>query len=329
MKIRWARSAAGVVAAGAASLAWALCEARAYVLREATVPLGLAQAVRILHISDLHLVPSQQDKVRWVRSLAKLHPDLVVVTGDLMGSPDAIAAVRQALQPLEYVPGLYVFGSNDYVGPKFRNPLRYFLGPSQHRKEERVTYLPTAELDAMLTSFGWINLNNQRTELQIGEITIAAAGTGDAHVQLDRFPDPVAHGTGAGGEADAAALADGSVGDNVAAAAVNGDAIAPPSRRRTLRLGVTHAPYARVLSQFAGEDTDLVCAGHTHGGQVCLPGYGALVTNCDLDTAMAKGLHVWQVDPPMWLHVSAGLGTSPYTPIRVACRPEATLLTLA
>ena len=29
-----------------------------------------------------------------------------------------------------------------------------------------------------------------------------------------------------------------------------------------------------------------------------------------------------------WLHVSAGLGTSPYARIRVACRPEATLLTL-
>ncbi len=30
----------------------------------------------------------------------------------------------------------------------------------------------------------------------------------------------------------------------------------------------------------------------------------------------------------MYLHVSAGLGTSPYTPVRLACRPEATLLRL-
>ena len=28
----------------------------------------------------------------------------------------------------------------------------------------------------------------------------------------------------------------------------------------------------------------LVLAGHTHGGQLCVPGVGALVTNCDLDT---------------------------------------------
>ncbi|MGZ6734489.1 MAG: metallophosphoesterase, partial [Nocardioides sp.] len=41
--------------------------------------------------------------------------------------------------------------------------------------------------------------------------------------------------------------------------------------------------------------------------------------------ARARGLHRHQ---DAWLHVSAGLGSSPYTRIRVACRPEATLLTL-
>ena len=51
-------------------------------------------------------------------------------------------------------------------------------------------------------------------------------------------------------------------------------------------------------------------------------------------TARAKGLHRHPAtsqdgDPgSAWLHVSAGIGTSPYARIRVACRPEATLLTL-
>jgi predicted MPP superfamily phosphohydrolase len=70
------------------------------------------------------------------------------------------------------------------------------------------------------------------------------------------------------------------------------------------------------------------------------------VTNCDLDTRRAKGVSRWwpgagytghgggavpSSDAPedaAWLHVSAGLGTSPYAPVRFACRPEATLLTL-
>ena len=62
--------------------------------------------------------------------------------------------------------------------------------------------------------------------------------------------------------------------------------------------------------------------------------WGALVTNCDLEPARAKGLHRHPADSrpgdpgSSWLHVSAGLGTSPYAPVRFACRPEATLLTL-
>ena len=97
---------------------------------------------------------------------------------------------------------------------------------------------------------------------------------------------------------------------------------------------MAHAPYLRVLDQLAGDGYDAILAGHTHGGQVCLPGVGALTTNCDLEPARAKGLHRHPArsrdgDPgSSWLHVSAGIGTSPYARIRLACRPEATLLTL-
>jgi predicted MPP superfamily phosphohydrolase len=99
-------------------------------------------------------------------------------------------------------------------------------------------------------------------------------------------------------------------------------------------MGVTHAPYLRVLDQLAGDGYETVLAGHTHGGQLCLPVKGALVTNCDLDTGRAKGLHRHPAHAPAgtagssWLHVSAGLGTSPFAPVRFCCRPEATLLTL-
>jgi predicted MPP superfamily phosphohydrolase len=56
-----------------------------------------------------------------------------------------------------------------------------------------------------------------------------------------------------------------------------------------------------------------------------VPLYGALVTNCGLDRGRARGLSRYD---GTWLHVSAGLGTSPYAPVRFACPPEATLLTL-
>jgi predicted MPP superfamily phosphohydrolase len=80
-----------------------------------------------------------------------------------------------------------------------------------------------------------------------------------------------------------------------------------------------------VLDAWSADGVDLLLAGHTHGGQVRLPGYGAIVTNCGIDRARAKGLSTYESS---WLHVSPGLGTSPYAPIRFACRPEATLLRL-
>ena len=127
-------------------------------------------------------------------------------------------------------------------------------------------------------------------------------------------------------------------------------------RAGTLRMVLTAVTNAEVAGEEARELSDEeVLAGHTHGGQLCLPGFGALVTNCDLDRSRAKGLSRWWAgagsnpdsgtggehslrgralpssaapDDAAWLHVSAGLGTSRFAPVRFACRPEATLLTL-
>ena len=67
-------------------------------------------------------------------------------------------------------------------------------------------------------------------------------------------------------------------------------------------------------------------AGHTHGGQVRVPFGPAIVTNCGIDVRRARWLHQW--DSRMYFHVCAGLGTNPFLPVRFACRPEASLLTL-
>jgi predicted MPP superfamily phosphohydrolase len=84
-----------------------------------------------------------------------------------------------------------------------------------------------------------------------------------------------------------------------------------------------------VLDQFARDGYDAIFAGHTHGGQLRIPGWGSLVTNCDIDNARSRGLHTHEAGGRRaWLHVSAGIGTSPYAPYRFACYPEATLATL-
>jgi predicted MPP superfamily phosphohydrolase len=96
-----------------------------------------------------------------------------------------------------------------------------------------------------------------------------------------------------------------------------------------LAIGITHAPYLRIIEGMSNDKLDVIFAGHTHGGQVRLPwpgGSKALTTNCDLPTWRARGL-TYNADDP-YLHVSAGMGTSPFARIRVASPPEVSLVTL-
>jgi len=286
--------------AGAGLTAYALGEARRYTLRRVEVPVLPAgqRPLSVLHLSDLHVTPGQTRKLEWLAGLSVLRPDLVVDTGDNLAHREAVPAVREALGPLLDVPGVFVMGSNDYFEPSFRNPFRYLL-PDSGKRHTDVPQLPWRELRDGFTERGWVDLTNTRARVQVGETSIAFAGVDDPHLRYDRLEDVA-------GPADPTA---------------------------DLRLGVAHAPYLRVLDQYAADGYDAVLAGHTHGGQVCLPGGRALTTNCDLDPARASGLHRHPADSrpgdpgSAWLHVSAGLGTSPYARIRVACRPEATLLT--
>lgn len=287
------RLAASTVAAGAATLAYAsLIERNLFTLRRYDVPVLAtdAEPLRILHLSDLHMMPGQRRKQEWVAALAALDPDLVVVTGDNMAHPEAVPGVERALSPLLDYPGVFVFGSNDYTGPIWKNPLSYLL---PEREYTQGVELPYEELRQILTEAGWADLNNARTTVKAGGRVIEAIGVDDPHVDRDNYP------------------------------MVAG----PVSPQADLALGVTHSPEPRVLDQMAADGLQLLLAGHTHGGQVCVPFVGALTTNCGLHRSMAKGLHRWP-DSDAWLHVSAGLGTHPTAPVRFACPPEASLLTL-
>lgn len=307
----------GAALAGAAALAYAAAiEVRWYTLRRFVVPVlpDGAPEVRVLHLSDLHLVPTQDRKIAWVRSLAELDPHLVVTTGDNIAHADALPALLHAYEPLLERPGAFVLGSNDYFAPRPKNPARYLLADAREANPAP-RLLPFPEMTAAFRAAGWKDLTNRRDAVVLGEgddaLNVALVGVDDPHLDRDRFPASTR------GHAQPTAVG-GTVG------------------RGTLRLGVAHAPYRRVLDAMHDDGADLILAGHTHGGQLCVPGWGALVTNCDLDTRRAKGLHGWpgaRPDSPggagsSWLHVSAGLGTSPYAPVRFACRPEATLLTL-
>lgn len=294
---RIATGAGTIAAIGAGCVAYAgLYEVRAFTLRRVRIPVlpQGAQPIRVLHISDLHLTPYQQAKQRWLSRLAGLEPDLVINTGDNLAHPDAVPYVAMALGRLLEVPGVFVWGSNDFHGPRPKNPLRY-LTDRDHQPQPREPDLPWEDLRKTYVDAGWVDLTEARARLPIAGCEVEFRGTSDAHLNLDRYAEVA-------GPRDPAA---------------------------DVALGVTHAPYRRVLNAMTEDGLDLIVAGHTHGGQVCIPGYGALVSNCDLDPRQAKGLSTYQFGGKRaFLHVSAGIGASPYAPVRFACRPEATLMTL-
>ncbi|GAA3657201.1 metallophosphoesterase [Microbacterium marinilacus] len=298
---RGALAALGALAAaGAASAVWGIgIERQLFTVRRHVVRMlePGSTPIRILHISDAHMAPWQHRKQRWMARLAALRPDLVVSTGDALGHSEGLAGVRAALSPLRGVPGVYVHGSNDLWGPGPRNPFRYFRGPSE--RTPKAVRLDTEALDAFLTDdLGWSSVDNGAATLSVRGGEVRVFGVGDAHHGLDDVPASL-------------------------------DALASQPDA-PLTFGVMHAPYRRVLDDFTDAGADFLFAGHTHGGQVRVPFYGALVANCDIPLRQARGLSTWthrgRITP---LNVSAGLGHSIYAPVRFACRPEASLITLA
>ncbi len=271
--------------------AWPLVEPLFPVLRHVRVPVlpPGAGPVRVLHVSDLHLLARHRRRAAWVASLADQGADLVVSTGDHWSSADALDRLVQALGALtaDGTPGVHVPGNNDPYSPVLPHPAGY-LRPRRRPRVRRPPDLPWERAVARLADVGWTDLCQRRTTLTLAGRPVTLTGTADAHLRQDRYAEVAGAVTGLG-------------------------------------LGITHTPARRLLRAFAADGHALVLAGHTHGGQLRLPGVGPLVTNCDLPRARARGL---TSDAGGWLHVSAGLGTSPYLPLRFCCRPEATLLEL-
>lgn len=98
---------------------------------------------------------------------------------------------------------------------------------------------------------------------------------------------------------------------------------APPD---AFTLFLYHTPDL-ILEAAATNRVDLYCAGHTHGGQVALPVYGALVTLSKFGKKYESGLHR---EGPTWLYVTRGVGMEGGVAPRVRffARPEITVIEL-
>ena len=294
--------AGGAVAAGAAlGLYGRFVELNRFQVREETLPVLMpgSRPIRVLHLSDLHMIPGQRRKVDFVRSLTRLEPDLVVSTGDNFSHTEALPWLLDALDPLLDLPGIFVPGSNCYFAPQLKNPARYLWrhtgGEAKDRTAGLPGVLPFLELHAHFERRGWVGPINQTGSLTVNGTRLDLSGVDDPHLGYDEHPgfEPQAY--------------------------------REDPEHPNLRVGIMHAPYLRPLNRFHEDGAQVMFAGHTHGGQICLPGGRAVVSNCDLPPERAKGIS-YEGEVPV--QISAGLGTSRFAPVRLFCPPEAVLVTL-
>jgi uncharacterized protein len=211
--------------------------------------------------------------------------DVTVVTGDFLAEPQAVETSVAACDPVRGRLASWFVLGSNDY--YVPRALNYFAYFRRHRKRRRAIRGRSEELVQQLEARGWIDLTNTRGEEDLAGLPVEVLGLDDAHIRAQDYR------------------------------------VAP--RRAPDRFGfaVMHSPDS--APEAAALGYRLIVAGHTHGGQVCLPGVGALVTNCSMPRRIAKGLARMGTAV---LHTSPGLGTSKFAPFRFWCRPEATLLEL-
>jgi hypothetical protein len=211
--------------------------------------------------------------------------DVTVVTGDFLAEPEAIETTVTAVHEVRGRLASWFVLGSNDYFVP--RPLNYLAYFRGNRKPRRAQRGRAADLVSQLRADGWDDLTNVRRDVDINGVPMELLGLDDAHIAWHDLR------------------------------------VAP--RRSPDRFGfaVMHSPDS--VPETAALGYDLMVAGHTHGGQVCLPGIGALVTNCSLPARLVSGLI--RVGDAV-VSVSPGLGTSKYAPFRFFCRPEATLLEL-
>lgn len=211
--------------------------------------------------------------------------DVTVVTGDFLAEPEAVETTVAAVRATRGRLASWFVLGSNDYYAP--QPLNYLAYFRGKRKVHRGEHGRPDDLVSQLRAEGWDDLTNVRRQVDLDGLPVEVLGLDDAHIAWHDLR------------------------------------IAPRTSPERFGLAVMHSPDS--APETAALGYDLMVAGHTHGGQVCLPGFGALVTNCSLPTRLVSGLV--RVGGTI-MNVSPGLGTSKYAPFRFFCRPEATLLEL-
>ena len=229
---------------------------------------------RIAHISDLHNTQMGKDNEKLLSMLRSAEPDLITITGDLIDSrnTDIEIALQFAEEAVKIAPCYYVTGNH----------------------EARVSEY--GELKKCLQDLGVIILEDDQTEISLGNESIALIGVNDPSFQTDYLF----------GDAETV------ISSKLSELQIDGFTIL-----------LSHRP--ELFDTYVESGVNLVLSGHAHGGQFRLPFVGGLVApNQGLFPEYDAGLYTKENTNMI---VSRGVGNS-ILPFRINNRPEVILIEL-
>ena len=282
------RVVTGALVASAALGAYALIEPYLFRLNRLEAKVDpRSPSLDVLHLSDMHMRAGSRRLQKWLGEL----PDRLGTTPDLtLATGDLIeddSGIDFIVEALGRLRGRL---SSFYVFGSHDYYQSKFQAYTKYLTGKRQVDAPRASTDRLIAGLdgvGWKSVINGTETVETDGGRVRITGVDDPYIGRHR----------------------------------TGHIAREPDD--VLAIGLMHAP--DVVSDYALAGYDLVLGGHTHAGQVRIPGVGAIVTNCTLPAALAGGLvRVGSA----WLHMSPGLASGRFAPIRFNCRPEATLLQL-
>lgn len=242
--------------------------------------------LRILHLSDFHFYPGKTERVKLVHRLAQEAVDLIFITGDLIDTNDGIPISIEALRPLRAKYGVYcTFGNHDYVHVKFHNIFHVKRRKFDCSKYEKNDI---ERLAGELAGIGIQVLRNQRVTIEVDGAPVIIAGIDDPYTEHDDIASTFAG-----------------------------------YRKEGPCFVLIHTPDR--YQELAEYNVDMVFSGHTHGGQICLPFYGPIITRTEAPREFAYGLN--RLNGTVYF-TTRGIGSSKRTYPRFNCRPEVNFFTV-
>ena len=294
----------------------------------------------ILHLSDFHLRKNYKGRKlsEFVKSLSRLEPDFIFITGDLLGGgrSGSIDNLIDMLSHLKAKHGKYaVLGVHDHYDKAFIEFVKnMFKRKREYKKENDISYLAKRlneiGIEILINEKRLFEMDNDKSNSGINGIEII--GLGDPVINKMDINKAFSTRNNSSSTSVNNNFKDLHLQDKAAYAIayrdvfkLNEKKVHTLNEKGKLRIALIHTPDNDSIISLAKRNTDIIFCGHTHGGQVRLPFIGAVISGCKLKTKFASGLFYFENTV---LYVTRGLGEGKYSPFRFYCQPEASLINI-